>query len=83
MAEVVFPHEPRHLFVVHRQTTPAKFRRGPPIAISTPMRQRDRLLAHHWSALFGPVVVDRHVGVDGVDIVLPGEREQTSGGSYQ
>ncbi len=41
--QVVFPQEPRHPFVVHEQTAPTQFRRDPPIAVPTPMRQRDLL----------------------------------------
>ena len=42
-----------------------------------------KLLAHHWSALLGPVIVDGHIGVDRVDVILPGEGEQTSSRSHQ
>ena len=40
-------------------------------------------LAHHRSALLGPVIVDGRIGIDGVDIVLTGERKQTPRGGHQ
>jgi len=42
-----------------------------------------KLLAHHWGTLLGPGIADGHIGVDRVDVILPGEREQTSSRSHQ
>ncbi len=61
--QVVFPHEPRHPFVVHPQAAPPEFGRNPPIAIPTPMDQRDllNLGPHHHLFLHGLDLVQRPV----------------------
>ena len=40
---MVVPHEPRHPLVIHHQAVPPQVGRDPPIAIPTPMGQRDLL----------------------------------------
>jgi len=61
--QIVFPHEPRHRFVVHQQAPPAQLRRDPPIPVPAPMRQGDllNLGPHQHRFLHGLGLLQRSV----------------------
>ena len=68
--QVVFPHEPRHPFVVHQQAAPTQFRRDAPVAVPTPMGDGDLLNSrpHRHLFFYGLVRLQRPIETRPADL---------------